>query len=691
MSDSTMATDDLNEQVAVEKLRLLFAASAAATYPAAALAVITAIVFWDGANHIALLVWLPIVIGCYAFRMVLANRYGRSITAGTVDTTLWGRYAVILAFGAGASWGVLSFLLNPNDFTGQVFVGFILSGVTASAIPNLGSHVRAAAAFVLPSLVPFIVTMYLQGSADSAAFSLIATLYLGFVFVAVRGIGERIHETVRLRIESAMRERELIANRHDLQEHRDLSALISRVQARFIRDVATHQLFDGFVIDLLAFTHSAFGFLGEVKVDANGAKYLHMHAMTNIAWDDASRLRYEENATRGIEFRNLKSLFGAAISSGKLVIANDPANDPRSCGTPVGHPRLDAFLGIPLYVGDEMIGLIGLANRPGGYDESLVMRLKPLTTTVSHILFSVRAERNRRESEQRLGLARAQLHMCVSETPAAVAMLDADLNLIAYSQRWLQDYGLPQNDYHGSCLYDVVPEIPARWRDSYRRALLGELQDSEEDPLIRRDGSVCWLRWEAKPWRQNNGDIGGLVLFSEDVTKQKKTNDALHAREHLLEQLTERVPGMLYQLRERSDGRSAVLYASAGAQSVLGVPADEFAQNPSLLFDSCIQEDSLPLGDAKARAVESGLLNVTYRTKKNDGTLRWLAVRAEGTRLADASVLWHGYVEDITERRYLEEHCESLRSQANLDCASACSVAQRNDDKFKIEKIGKTR
>ncbi|MEO5347095.1 MAG: EAL domain-containing protein [Magnetococcus sp. YQC-9] len=133
-------------------------------------------------------------------------------------------------------------------------------------------------------------------------------------------------------------------------------------------------------------TDSAYGFIGEVLHDPDGAPYLCSHAITDIAWNDETRCLFDEARAKGMEFRNLATLFGTVLKSGETVIANNPTNDPRSGGLPEGHPPLDAFLGAPIYRGSTLIGMLGLANRHGGYDAALVDFLGPLMATYAVIL-----------------------------------------------------------------------------------------------------------------------------------------------------------------------------------------------------------------------------------------------------------------------------------------------------------------
>ncbi|MFN9957732.1 MAG: GAF domain-containing protein, partial [bacterium] len=115
--------------------------------------------------------------------------------------------------------------------------------------------------------------------------------------------------------------------------------------------------------------------------DERGHPYLKTHALTNIAWNDETRALYESSRASGFTFRNLHTLFGAAMTSGEPVIANEPGTDPRRGGLPKGHPEMRCFVGIPLAYGSEMVGLLGLANRPDGYDPELINSMAPLTSS----------------------------------------------------------------------------------------------------------------------------------------------------------------------------------------------------------------------------------------------------------------------------------------------------------------------
>lgn len=175
----------------------------------------------------------------------------------------------------------------------------------------------------------------------------------------------------------------------------DLATDFSR---RFIIDGSDLTLLfrDLLLNGLLSLTGSEFGYIAETLRDEHGDPYLKVfgHALSDISWDAMASQLYQEHFDRGMEFRNLNSMFGACLRSGEPTIVSSPG-DPRRGGVPAGHPPIDTFLGIPLRVDGEVRGQIGLANRPGGYDLELVERLQPILECCATAMVMALAERDR--------------------------------------------------------------------------------------------------------------------------------------------------------------------------------------------------------------------------------------------------------------------------------------------------------
>lgn len=166
---------------------------------------------------------------------------------------------------------------------------------------------------------------------------------------------------------------------------------IATVQEMYINGESQDQIFDRILRFLLDYTGSQYGFIGGVYYDTENTPYLKTYAITNIAWNDETRLFYDENAPDGLEFRNLDTLFGHTLKTGEVVIANDPVNDPRAGGLPKGHPDMSSYMGLPIVGKEGLIAMYGMANREGGYNEDLVKDLNAITSVMTSIIESARS------------------------------------------------------------------------------------------------------------------------------------------------------------------------------------------------------------------------------------------------------------------------------------------------------------
>jgi len=118
------------------------------------------------------------------------------------------------------------------------------------------------------------------------------------------------------------------------------------------------------------------------------------------------------------------------------------------------------------------------------------------------------------------------LKIFVKHVPAAVAMLDRDMRYLQVSDRWCADFSLDSSQMLGRSHYEIFPDLPERWKEIHRRCLAGETLRAEEDPWDR-EGNTIWSRWEIRPWMNLNRVQGGILIFSEDITHRKQTEESL--------------------------------------------------------------------------------------------------------------------------------------------------------------------
>jgi len=181
----------------------------------------------------------------------------------------------------------------------------------------------------------------------------------------------------------------------------------------------------------------------------------------------------------------------------------------------------------------------------------------------------VRNITKRRQAEDELHAREALLRQFIENVPVAVAMFDTQMRYLHYSKRWLADYHLGERDLTGLSHYEVFPEIPERWKQIHQRALGGEAQSCEEDRFERADGTVDWVRWEILPWHGSQGNIGGIIMFTEVITERKRAaeerEDFVRAVSHDLRNPLTPMLGMAEWLRRSLEEKGLAAEAQSAA------------------------------------------------------------------------------------------------------------------------------
>ena len=318
-----------------------------------------------------------------------------------------------------------------------------------------------------------------------------------------------------------------------LKRNHELSNALVKIQSEIISSPDPHSFFDNLLSILLSVTNSKYGFIGEIPHDENGDPYLKIHAITNISWNDEIQKFFEENAPAGLEFHNLDNLFGTVIKTGETVIANDAKNDPRSGGLPPGHPALNAFLGVPLHFGQDFIGMIGMANRPGGYDEILVQELQPLLTTCANVIVDYRNDERRREIEAQLRDSEARLRDLLlriestrEEERAIIARdihdeLGQTLTGLKMDLSWVRDRmprnwkKLPERMQAMISLVDSTVDYVGKLSARLRPAILDDL------------GLEAAIEWEAQVFAERTNCNYTLDLKNKKMSQDRDRNTAV--------------------------------------------------------------------------------------------------------------------------------------------------------------------
>ncbi len=131
-----------------------------------------------------------------------------------------------------------------------------------------------------------------------------------------------------------------------------------------------------------------------------------------------------------------------------------------------------------------------------------------------------------------------QMELLLRYAPSAIALFDRELKYLQVSHRWLDDYNLQNRDIHGQSHWDLFPNLSVHWRTIFQRCLEGIWERNEADPILNEQfGTMQWIKWEAFPWRNGAGDVGGVVMHTEDITDRKlMENEVIKHRDRLAQE-----------------------------------------------------------------------------------------------------------------------------------------------------------
>ncbi|EMN47011.1 PAS domain S-box protein [Leptospira interrogans str. L1207] len=110
----------------------------------------------------------------------------------------------------------------------------------------------------------------------------------------------------------------------------------------------------------------------------------------------------------------------------------------------------------------------------------------------------------------------------IENFPSAIAMFDTNMKYMAVSQQWLVDYYLGGIEIIGRSHYEIFPEIGDEWKSIHQECLRGRVIRKEEEAFTRLDGTVQWIIWEVRPWYASPNVVGGILMYTADITTLKR-------------------------------------------------------------------------------------------------------------------------------------------------------------------------
>tara|TARA_R110000868_G_scaffold76499_2_gene219895 strand:- start:38968 stop:42339 length:3372 start_codon:yes stop_codon:yes gene_type:complete len=487
----------------------------------------------------------------------------------------------------------------------------------------------------------------------------------------------KLNETGQRRLQSLARlvQQEIegrARNAAQLKTNRLLAA-IAEAQTRVIADASSlRETFATLLATALEFTGSEFGFIGEI-LEESGARYLKAHAITNLAWDARTQAMFDAQAVNGLEFRNRDTLIGRAIATGESVFSNNPAADPRASGVPDGHPALTSYLGVPVYAQGDFVAMLGLANRPGGYAESLLEACQPLLMMIGNLVRAHRMEAARDQAAAELLATTSRLNLAIEGSSVGLWELNPQTGETFASARLMQMVtGGPLLE-GSSGLVDTqgwsnfIDRVHVADRSRLKAAIDVHLERREPFEIEFRslddNGEEKWLYARGQAQWDSDGRAVRMAGSLEDHTEKRRLAlEKSRASERL--EVATRLGGIgAWEI----DLESGKLFWDAVTRKIHDV-SDDYVPD----FEAAIQfylPEARPIISAAVRAGMETLTPWDVELPMITASKRQIWVRVVGQLLAASDGrprMLIGYLQDITHRKVREDELETLASRLAL-------------------------
>ena len=255
--------------------------------------------------------------------------------------------------------------------------------------------------------------------------------------------------------------------------------------------------------------------------------------------------------------------------------------------------------------------------------------------------------------EQALRESEERLRVFIEHAPVQLAMFDRDMRYLVASRRWRDAYAPGVQEIIGRSHYEILPWCHENWKAAHRRGLAGETVRVDEDRYEIADGSVRWGRWEVLPWRGADGQVGGIVIFAEDITARKNAEAALRESERRLRLAQDAAHAGNWEWDVASDRN----HWSDEVFRLYGLEPGSCEASFGAWLDTIRPEERAAAAATAIGAMEKGSeINFEWRTRLPVGAERWLMSRGQ-PQFDDQGrlVRYLGIVMDITERKRAEE------------------------------------
>ncbi len=357
------------------------------------------------------------------------------------------------------------------------------------------------------------------------------------------------------------------------------------------------------------------------------------------------------------QWRAEKSLTGLVIRQKQpLLLSKEQIRQMAQSGTVVLiGSRAETWLGVPLLINEKALGAIVVQSydKADAYDQSSIHVLEMVASQLSIYIERKRSEKNLQDTLDR--------HIATLKAiPDLLFEVDRSGRIFAYNAPSDRSLYVAPNTFLGKTIDEVLPpEVVQIIHEALDEAFQNGFHRGAVYRLDLPSGAA-WFELSIAVKGEGGQPDSRFMVTARDISERYQAAEQLKERDRLLQNLSAQIPGMIFTFLRRTDGSYCIPYSSNAIQGIFGVSPPDVIKDAAAIFKPILADDRQKV---KA-AIEISARMLTpwraeFRVQLPGQPVRWMTGQSDPYKLADGSILWYGFANDITEHKHAEEHIRS--------------------------------
>ena len=224
-------------------------------------------------------------------------------------------------------------------------------------------------------------------------------------------------------------------------------------------------------------------------------------------------------------------LWGEAVRQRKPIITNDyQAENPLKKGIPHGHVSMTRHMNVPVFVGDRIVLVAGVANKADDYTMNDADELILLMEGMWRLIERKRAELELIKTKEKAEESESRLKLATASGQLGIWDWDVMNDIMIWDERMFELYHVPKDTFSYkidgwiNCLHPTDKQEAV---DTLHAALEGGKEYDTAFKVLHPDGKVLYLKGDGTVIRNAKGNPIRMIGINKDITESKQAEEQL--------------------------------------------------------------------------------------------------------------------------------------------------------------------